>query len=584
MVLKTPDVADQIKTPRFVALCMLGLFFIFAAHYLQINRSGVGLELPFNAMGWIPLSMLLGAGLYIIGTTQQVYFTPLTVKLACITCLLIAPYFFPYSDVDAAMARMFGLMAGLLVFICLQQFRLGADQRILLLLLVVASVWVELIIGWDRVLRSFGIGISATRPVWLGSPHGIFQQRNLFASYIATGITLSGYLLGYCVKQWGQGFRSAYLVLLLLPLAGMHLLVQMYSRTGWLGLLIGCLLVAPFLWRNAGKKLAGFWLISIFGGWLVSAAIPGNASGSDMSGKELVSVEGLRLIQFPQVASLIMDKPFLGHGYGKFEKSYLEFSAKKYADGETDQPAIARLDHPHNELLFWAAEGGIYALTLLLAAAWFVWRRVAPLPLWHRLAVIGLFFPIVLHTQLEYPFYQSLLHWMVFILLIYWVDGLTGETKVRPVAYVLLPRIAAILIPVMATVFMSTTLHAGYLFARYESGLDPNVESLARIANPVVFSDRINWAVMSRLVLNAAVSDKPEQAQPYIDWAPHLLERKPRPNFYRFLILAYKVVGDEDNMRKWQAEARYLFPDESFETPDLESGLAAPVPFDAVSR
>lgn len=571
------------KYAQQIFVGMLVLFFVAATHYLQLNRSGVGLELPFNTMGWIPIAVAMGASFFIIARRERVHYTALSGKLLVLVCLLIMPFFLPSANQDAVFDRMLGLMAGMLLLLGMQQFAFSREQKLLLLLLIIAAVWVELIIGWDRFLRSLGIGVSGSRGVWQGLPTGIFQQRNLYASIIAVGIVLSGYVLAYACTLHDRKIQSYTPLLLLLPLAGIHMLNAQYSRTGWFGFYIGTVLVLPYLWRHAGKVLCILWLASIAGGYLLSWSF--EESGSiDIPEKDMVTLQGLRQIHYPQTVDMVLEKPLLGYGYGRFEKAYLEYTAEQYAEGRNEEPGISRLDHPHNELLLWAAEGGIYALVIVLLAAWFVGQRVMRLQWLHGLAVVGIFFPIVLHTQVEYPFYQSVLHWVVFIILIYWVDQLTAEEKSVPLKSTLLVSLCAFLVPMITAAFMITTLYTGYLIARFESGIDPNVESLQKMVNPVVFSDKINWAIMSRLVMLGAINNDPVQVQPYIEWAPQLLEDKPRPNFYRFLVLAYRVAGDEANRRRVQQEAEYLFPGERFDAPDLEPGQLSPVPFDAVSR
>lgn len=131
---------------------------------------------------------------------------------------------------------------------------------------------------------------------------------------------------------------------------------------------------------------------------------------------------------------------------------------------------------------------------------------------------------------------------------------------------------------------MVTTLHSGLLLARFESGINPDVSALTRISNPVVWNERINWAMRSRLVVNGIMNGQPEQIQPFIDWAPSILEGKPRPTFYRYLILAYQGVGDFENMARIQREATYLFPGESFELADFAGSFMQQVPFEVISR
>ena len=559
------------------------LFYVIFSHYLQLNRSGVGLELPFNAMGWIPISWAIGVGLHLIAVKKQFYYDALIVKLFICSCFLAFPFFLPSANQDDTFDRIIGLFAGLLLLVSLQQFQLNEDKKITLLLLVVIAVWVELIIGWDRFLRSLGIGISESRPIWMGAPHGIFQQRNVFASFIATGVVLSAYILGYSGKVNGKVFKAYYIVLVLLPAASIHLLTAMASRTGWLGVLLGTTFILPFMVKNASRIISICWISSVVAGFLITMTLE-QKSQWEAPQRELVDISGLRQVHFPQTIGMISEKPLFGYGYGTFESSYLYYAAEKFANEENKLPGVSLLDHPHNEIMFWGAEGGLYAIALLLLMAWAVWKRVVVLPVIHLFAVIGIFFPIVLHTQVEYPFYQSVLHWVTFVIFIYWADQLTSEFKIINIETVLAIRFGAFLIPVVGTIFLVTTLHAGYLLARFDSGIDPDVEKLASISNPMVFRDRINWAIMSRLVLQGAIYNRPELVQPYIDLAPDLLARKPRPNFYRFLMLAYQVVGDQENFQKTLNEARYLFPDTTFDIPRVVVEQITSAPFEVIDR
>ncbi|MEX2130922.1 MAG: Wzy polymerase domain-containing protein, partial [Pseudohongiellaceae bacterium] len=288
------------------------------------------------------------------------------------------------------------------------------------------------------------------------------------------------------------------------------------------------------------------------------------------SEKEVTTFASLRLIHMPQTIDMILAEPLTGYGYGKFERGFVAYTAEGYARGEITIPGIGGLDHPHNELMLWAAEGGIVALAGVLLAAWFVWSLVMKLPMAHRLAVIGLFFPIVLHTQLEYPFYTSVPHWITFVLLIYWLDSLVSPVKSVQAEQGLLFGTGGVLIPLVTTAFMMTTLQSGYLLARYEFGLEQDVRSLQRMLNPVVWIDRVLLAINFRLVLQGVTSQDPALAQVFIDWSPAFLDRYPRPMHYRYLMMAYQVTGAADDAIATRDRAKYLFPGESFELVDIE--------------
>jgi len=235
------------------------------------------------------------------------------------------------------------------------------------------------------------------------------------------------------------------------------------------------------------------------------------------------------------------------------------------------------LTHPHNELLFWAVEGGIIALIALLAAAYLVWQRIYKCEIWTRLALIGIFFPIVLHSQLEFPFYQSTAHIIVFVLLVYWVDNMTAEYKVKELSSTLVFGVTGIIIPVVTTIFITTSLYSGLLLAKFEAGKLDNIEELEKINNPVIWQDRLAWAMRSRLVINGISSNQPELVRGYIEWIPELISREPRPIFYKYLIIAYQVLGQGERVREIQQQAYYLFPDDQFEIADISRIIARPV-------
>ncbi|MGR5542648.1 pilin glycosylation ligase domain-containing protein, partial [Vibrio campbellii] len=83
-------------------------------------------------------------------------------------------------------------------------------------------------------------------------PYGIFQQPNVMASFLATGLVISGYLLARKNNKYSSLGDTA--ILYLTPIMTTPLLVVLSSRTGWLGALIGALLIIPYLLRFSTKR------------------------------------------------------------------------------------------------------------------------------------------------------------------------------------------------------------------------------------------------------------------------------------------------------------------------------------------
>lgn len=150
---------------------------------------------------------------------------------------------------------------------------------------------------------------------------------------------------------------------------------------------------------------------------------------TDVTGPDLVHVNSSseRLNMLKGSLSLILQHPWAGVGLGGFEAAFATVR-ENYGTGI----ASYTVSHPHNELLYVLVEGGPLALSgLCLAAIACFLPALNALRTRNNkhttaltdercraLAVAVLLLPISLHVLLEYPFYQSASHLLVFLLLV----------------------------------------------------------------------------------------------------------------------------------------------------------------------
>lgn len=150
---------------------------------------------------------------------------------------------------------------------------------------------------------------------------------------------------------------------------------------------------------------------------------------TDVTGPDLVHVNSSseRLNLLKGTLSLILQHPWAGVGLGGFEASFATVR-ENYGTGI----ASYTVSHPHNELLYVLVEGGPLALSgfFLAAIACFLpalnalrthnKRHTTALTdeQCRAIAVAVLLLPISLHVLLEYPFYQSASHLLLFLLLV----------------------------------------------------------------------------------------------------------------------------------------------------------------------
>lgn len=543
-----------------VLLVAATLFFLVIAHYYQsTGAGGHGLMLPFNVATWIAVSLWI-SGVALLVAGRKILFVTQTSQLLAVCCLLMSlPLLYPEAEIEQAMLRMAGLWLGLLLLVSAQQFKVPTDHLSLLLLIILGGVWIEGLRYWQAMLNTyFAIGVFPSAEAY--PLLGVFQQRNVMATFIATGIVLSAYLLS-AYKNWRYG-RFCLPLLLLTPVFFIQVLYAMASRAGWYGALFGLLLLIPFALKNIDRKLILAWVLMFGIGFLVPELLK-FSGGWLVPEKDILSLAGARTILFPQAIGMFLSQPWFGFGYGTFEPSYMAFMAEQYALGSSGSIAIPNTSHPHNEILFWAVEGGIVPLLALCLAAGSVWIQVRKFAISQRLALVALFLPLALHSQVEFPFYASAVHWVIFIILIYYVDALAEAPRVTVPCPTLPAIIFSGLVSLVSVIFLSVTLSSGILLTRFNAS-QSRMDSIFSVSDSLVWGDRANYAIYSTLLNNGIAASNPAYIQEYIDWVPELLTKQPRAIFYENLILAHQALNQSSEAERVIQEFHYLFPETEF--------------------
>ncbi|WP_234716521.1 PglL family O-oligosaccharyltransferase [Aeromonas caviae] len=540
-------------------------------HFFMHNPGGAGLYLPFNAWGWIFASLVMALGLWYVTLSQRLVVSPLLTAQWLGGILLLLPMAYPGFELkDYAIPRLLGLFAGLLFLASLYQWRFGREARDRLLYMLLGAVAIEVLLG----LVQYYLLVPGN---WIGydtqtnRPYGIFQQPNVMASFMATGLSLAIWLeLRGDANPWLKGLRYGVI------LATSLLLVILQSRVGQLGGVMALLLLSAQLGRERrlGRMLA---LVAL--GILIGLASQYLMAGA-RRGLEIYQSGGMRSIYWPYAAKLIAQMPWTGWGYGSFESVFLHH----YMADKALNPAMVQieynLDHPHNEFLYWAVEGGLAPmLGMVLMGGALLWRlsRAG----WVKgAALLALVTPILLHTQTEYPFYHAIALWWALLLLLYAMDaeveeqdyGNWGDHLCRPW---LLLRFMAIAISLIVIPFMLTALHTAWVVTKYERGGYKQPALLLDIVNPMAWLTRVEFDVNAvRLMVGLQANNKAE-LEAYLDWGQAFVRHTPRANIYANMVIALNALGrtaEADNLR---ASALMLYPGEPLLTVSAARKVAA---------
>ncbi|OBR45975.1 MULTISPECIES: PglL family O-oligosaccharyltransferase [Aeromonas] len=536
------------------------LYWLLGMHFFMHNPGGAGLYLPFNAWGWIFASLVIGLGLWRVTLQQRLVFSLLQGWLWLGGLLLLLPMAYPGFELkDYAIPRLLGLFAGLLFLFCLYQWQLVRASRDRLIYLLLGAVAIEALLG----LVQYYLLVPGN---WIGydthanRPYGIFQQPNVMASFMATGLVLASWLeLRGNPHVWLRGLRYGVI------LAASLLLVVLQSRVGQLGGLLALLLLVPQLHRQ-GLLVRILCLVLL--GVIVGLASQYWVAGSNRGMNEYIS-GGARSDIWPFTLHLLLQHWLLGVGYGGFESTFFHaYTEARQVDPNVGM-VIYNLDHPHNEFLYWAVEGGIAPmLGMVLMGAALLWR--ASRAGWRKgTALLALVTPILLHTQTEYPLYHAIALWWALLMLLYVLDAEVeeelleaGRASWREHVYRpwLLLRFTAIAIPLLVVPFMLTALHTAWVVTKYERGGYKEPTLLLDVINPMAWLTRVEFDVNSVRLAVGLQSNNKAELEAYLDWGQAFVQHTPRANIYANMVIALDALGRKEEARALRSEALALYP------------------------
>ncbi|WP_429127027.1 Wzy polymerase domain-containing protein [Aeromonas veronii] len=548
-------------TRLMMVLC--ALYWLFGMHFFMHNPGGAGLYLPFNAWGWIFASLVIGLGLWHVTLRQRLIASPLQAGLLIGASLLLLPMLYPdFALKDYAIPRLLGLFAGLLFLFGLYQWCFNKAQRDRLLYLILIAIAMEAVLG----LVQFYL---LTPGNWIGydtkanRPYGIFQQPNVMATFMATGLALSIWLE---LRREGGCLLMALRYGVILSAA--LLLVVLQSRVGQLGGLLALLLLMPQLHRqHLLSRVLALVILAVAIGLLSQYWIAGAKRGLD-----IYQSGGVRSDIWSFTYHLVTQNWLVGIGYGGFESTFLH----RYVEARSLSPDIGmeiyNLDHPHNESLYWAVEGGIAPMVGMVIMGGALLWRLASVRWVNAVGLLALVTPIMLHTQTEYPLYHAIVLWWLLLTLIYIIDTEIEETNLASQGFSswwdmecrpwLLLRFMAIAIPLLVVPFMLTAIHTAWVVTKYERGGYKEPTLLLDIVNPMAWLTRVEFDVNSvRLMVGLQTSNKAE-LEAYLEWGQAFVRHTPRANIYANMVIALNALGRTEEANAMRTEALKLYPTE----------------------
>jgi O-antigen polymerase len=477
-------------------------------HIPLYNLGGSGLTLPQNVLTWI-----------IVGVFFSVFFCVINKKKIVITSFLIClimggglmtlPVLWHNDAIlyHNASTRFLGLWTGILLFSCIIQLDITEKFRKIILWMMVLSTLVEGIRVIQTIFFSHSLdSITARFFKDCGrNSLGVFQQVNVTASWLATGLSAmmvlvfsdnpASYILGgdstkrenNYISYVGLFFTSAIMVILTCCI------ILTKSRVGWLGASVCYLLIIVrlFLIRENDERTNSNFLnlvlspaIGVFIGLSLLDCSPTHAIAHEGSNVQ-------RILTLKETWNMIMLHPFKGWGPGTFKNEF-----QNHMSNFALNPSRELMGHPHNEILYVWFEGGIIAFIGFIIILYGIVGLLLSQTNKNRLMLGITLIPILLHTQTEFPLYISAPHFIIIILLLSLVDGGGKKTRFEfmifgeGVIWLKFIRCVAIISSVLISLWLCFILKVGFLLSSFEDGTLKNMDGISQVKPSFLVKDR----------------------------------------------------------------------------------------------
>ena len=513
----------------------LFMFLLFSFFYSFPNTGGAGWMVPSNIAIWFGIGGFVSIALVLSNLNINYVFSNvglfLGVLLFCLAVLGAVNTSISHSELFGY----FGLFIFIwLFFIAVLQFKLDFKLLIQLLFVVVVIGVLQSIISYIQVFDNYRIfnlwfGYEPFRIT--GRPTGSFQQVNMLASFLSLSLISALFLLSLKPKQWLTNNKKIFLYIASFTIFSVLLLSG--SRTGFLALIIpilGLLILRYKAFKNNILPLA-LWVLSLTLGGMFVYFILNDLSSINLLADKLSKVSSgtdSRIHLYFSGFNLFLDSPWVGYGIGGYNEALQGYYQNQSLPNGLTQSQIDRMTHPHNELLFWMLQSGVVALIVVLAFVVYYLKVLFNYNKGYAWLILILISPLIIQTQLSYPFTLSAMH--LFLLLILLAFGVKDFVYIK-----INSSVVSGLLMMFAVFVLVVTTYAAYLSLksikevfyfqsrlslyqddRYE-GYEQNGYLLTATKHPLFSRNAIN--AMESMLIRAEKTHNLYDVKQYLLWA-----------------------------------------------------------------
>lgn len=414
--------------------------------HISIPNMGGTVAHPREYFIWIGLFTLVLLSV-INAVINKSFILPSYLKYFIIYVILVlsTSIFNPIINFDIFTINAMRLVGALIIWLGIHQFDFSKKAKENILLIIIASSVIESTMIMLKFfvnsyyIHSFGIDFAmkvVNLTKYIPDVGGAFQQKNLFASWTATGIAISLYFITTERFNAYKNIKKVFFYFSLFLLSAGLMMAS--SRAGLAGATLAMIVLLPTNWKaySAIKKHLAVWVlilaVGMAGGFYLISTKSGGAGSiesAETGAKERMNwltntgqrSFSERLIMYDTTYEMFKDKPFFGQGFSNFGSTFMFYKADVSKDNPRYKGMIYNefISHPHNELLYILAECGIAGILALIIALFGIWKILRETGIRQAGISIALFMPLLLHMMVEYPLKLSSAHTFLFIIILY---------------------------------------------------------------------------------------------------------------------------------------------------------------------
>ncbi len=537
------------------------IFLSISNIFLPNLPPGTGLSLFVNNIVW--LSSIVFSYIAILSVLNKGYWIKpknFIIHLSLIFALVL-PFLWSDDITGRGFYRMLAAVFGIMFFLCL--FTSFSKKKLWHLILVISlSGFIQALWGCMQ------IWVIPESIIPHGIPMGVFQQPNVMGSYLATTFLVSLLLFSVYPVEFKMLEKWVHVCIYAFSFLVGLLVILLNSSTTYLALIISLplMLIAH---RSKPKKIIIAIIIMLSGcllAFFLNTGFIESLTGSSVANVNHINVSmsstlnpGGREHIWIICWEMFKENWLTGVGYGNFEHSFMEYQAHYYQ--QNGIYAFEKLSHPHNEFILWVVEGGALPAAAFLGYTLYILSRMFKMGT-SALPYAATLIPLVAHALLEFPFYVSAIHWILFVTLLFLFEMQEENTISVEINYKPLITTITTVLALVASLFFVTNMHAIMILNKYNETefSKRNVKTLSAIVNNFTVRPHINYFFMKGL-LERGIREKNKS---YLKQSVLLLDKlstnEPRPEYYKNMLIAYEALGDKENFKIRLEQARYLYP------------------------